>query len=203
MRRINVTREKGTGTVRPCRYDGFHDAAVLRKGPLMSKTTTSNTISVKNFRDALLFVFDEAFDNVHGAFLDPNESLFPTLEGISAADASRPVGIGCSSVAAHVNHLNFYFDVAFQYMRGENPGKQDWASSWAKSEVTEEEWAELKEELRTRQCTLVDLINRTATWDNEEIVGGAFAAVAHTAYHLGQIRHSLCLIRQSQHPARL
>lgn len=145
----------------------------------------------------MLFVFDEAFDNVHGAFLDPGESLFPTLERISAADASRPVGIGCSSVAAQVNHLIFYFDVAFQYMRGENPGRQDWASSWAKTEVTEEGWAELRENLRHRHHTLVKLINGTSDWDNQEIAGGAFAAVAHTAYHLGQIRHSLCIFQKS------
>lgn len=129
----------------------------------MSETTTSGTISVTNFRDALLFVFDEAFDNVHGAFLDPNESLFPTLASISAANASRPVGRGCSSVAAQVNHLIFYFDVAFQYMCGVNPGRQDWASSWAKAEVTEEEWNDLKEQLRDCQHRFVELINGTRT----------------------------------------
>lgn len=129
----------------------------------MSETTTSGTISVTNFRDALLFVFDEAFDNVHGAFLDPNESLFPTLASISAANASRPVGRGCSSVAAQVNHLIFYFDVAFQYMCGVNPGRQDWVSSWAKAEVTEEEWNDLKEQLRDCQHRFVELINGTRT----------------------------------------
>jgi hypothetical protein len=174
----------------------FHEFVLFREERSVSETATSGTISVKNFRDALLFVLDETFDNVHGAFLDPNESLFPTLEGISATDASRPVSVGCSSVAAQVNHLNFYFDVAFQYMRRENPGRQDWASSWAKTEVTEEEWTLLKEQLRDRQQTLVELINATTSWDHEEIVGGACAAVAHTAYYLGQIRHSLCVFRQ-------
>ena len=176
---------------------GTLDSVALRKGTCVSETTASGTISVAAFRDALLFVFDEAFDNVHGAFLDPNESLFPTLASISAADASRPAGRGCSSVAAQVNHLIFYFDVAFQYMRGGNPGKQDWASSWAKAEVTEEEWTELKEQLRDRQHRLLEFINSTRTWDKEEVVGGAFAAVAHTAYHLGQIRHSLCIFPES------
>lgn len=116
---------------------------------------------------------------------------------ISAANASRPVGRGCSSVAAQVNHLIFYFDVAFQHMCGVNPGRQDWASSWAKAEVTEEEWNDLKEQLRDCQHRFVELINGTRTWDNEEIVGGTFAAVAHTACHLGQIRHSLCVLPES------
>lgn len=163
----------------------------------MSETVALGTISASNFRDALLFVFDEAFDTVHGAFLDPEESLFPTLEGISAADASRPVGIGCSSVVAQVHHLIFYFDVAFQYMQGENPGRQDWASSWARTEATDDEWRELREKLRDRQRRLVELINSTTVWDAQEMVGGAFAAVAHTAYHLGQIRHTLCLFRET------
>lgn len=163
----------------------------------MTRPATTCTISAKTFRDALLFVLDEAFDHVHGAFLDPNDSLFPTLEGISAENASRQIGTSCSSVAAQVNHLIFYFDVAFKYMRGENPGRQDWESSWTTTEVTDKEWTDLKTQLRDRQCQLVEMINNHQAWDNEEMVGGAFAAVAHTAYHLGQIRHSLCLFRDS------
>lgn len=154
-------------------------------------------ISVNAFRQALLFILDEAFDNVHGAFLDKGDSLLPTLEGLTAAQASVPVCGDGNSIASQVNHVIFYFDVAFQYMRGENPGKQEWGVAWELVRVTDEEWDGLKQQLRDRQHTLITLINETpaeAFSANEEMVGGAMATIAHTAFHLGQIRHALCMI---------
>lgn len=165
----------------------------------MSSTTDSATISVEVFRGALLTLLDEAFDNVHGAFLDRGDSLFPTLESVTAEQASVPVCGDGNSIASQVNHLIFYFDVGFQYMRGENPGKQDWSKAWELVRVTDDEWDGLKQALRERQKTLLGLINETpaeAFGGSDEMVEGAMATIAHTAFHLGQIRHSLCLIDQ-------
>jgi hypothetical protein len=163
----------------------------------MSSTTDSATISVEVFRGALLTLLDEAFDNVHGAFLDRGDSLFPTLESVTAEQASVPVCGDENSIASQVNHLIFYFDVGFQYMRGENPGKQDWSKAWELVRVTDDEWDGLKQALRERQKTLLGLINETpaeAFGGSDEMVEGAMATIAHTAFHLGQIRHALCLI---------
>ena len=163
----------------------------------MSSTTDTATISVDAFRGALLFILDEAFDNVHGAFLDKGDSLFPTLESVTAEQASIPVCGDGNSIASQVNHVIFYFDVGFQYMRGENPGRQDWGKAWELVQVSDDEWDALKQQLRERQKTLLQLINETpgtAFSTNEEMVGGAMATIAHTAFHLGQIRHALCMI---------
>ncbi len=163
----------------------------------MSQTTGTATISVAAFKQALLTLLDEAFDNVHGAFLDKGESLFPTLEGLTAAQASIPVCGDGNSIASQVNHVIFYFDVGFQYMRGENPGKQDWGAAWEMVHVSDEEWDALKQQLRERQKTLLQIINETsadAFAANDEMIGGGMATVVHTAYHLGQIRHALCMI---------
>jgi uncharacterized damage-inducible protein DinB len=157
--------------------------------------STNQTISVENFRSALLFVLDETFDNVHGAYLDPGDSFFATLETISAEEASRPVGTSCASIAAQVNHTIFYNDVGLRYMRGENPGKQDWQAAWTLTEVTANEWDALKTRLRESQQQLLELINSNTQWDNDDIVGGAFATVAHNAFHLGQIREAICVVR--------
>jgi len=163
----------------------------------MSETVSSSqTISVATFKEALLFILDETFDNVHGAYLDPGDNFFATLESISAEDASRPVGSGCASIAAQLNHTIFYIDVALRYMRGENPGKQDWASSWKRTEVSSSEWAELVATLRDRQQQLLALIDNNTHWDDDNVVGGALAFVAHTAYHLGQIREAMCVVRK-------
>jgi hypothetical protein len=157
--------------------------------------STNQTISVENFRSGLLFVLDETFDNVHGAYLDPGDAFFATLDTISAEEASRKVGSTCSSIAAQVNHTIFYIDIGIRYMRGENPGKQDWQASWSPNEVTASEWDELKTRLRTSQQQMLELIQSTTDWDNDHIVGGAFAMVAHNAYHLGQIREAMCVVQ--------
>ena len=160
-----------------------------------ASTTATGTISVEHFREGLLFVLDEAFENVHGAFLDPGDSFFATLDSISAGQASQPIGGTCSSIAAQVNHVIFYMDVAFRYMQGENPGKQDWGAAWTKTEAAADEWEGLKAALRGRYQQLLQLIDATTAFDNADFVGGAFAMVAHTAYHLGQIREAMCVVR--------
>jgi hypothetical protein len=162
----------------------------------MSSTTGTDVIAVETFRNALLSLLDETFDTVQGAYLDPGDSMFTTLEGISAGQASTPVIGQENSVASQVNHVIFYFDVAFQYMRGENPGRQDWGKAWELVSVTDEEWDVLRRSLRERQQTLVQLINDTpaAAFNSDDMVGGAMATLAHTAYHLGQIRHALSMI---------
>lgn len=157
-------------------------------------STDQLSISFVEFRKALLTVLDEAFDNVHGAFLDPGDSLFTTLESVSAGQASRTVGSCGNSIAGQVNHVIFYFDVAIQYMRGENPGRQDWSVAWRLVEVNEDEWTQLKRRLRERQEQLVGMIQQDPPSVTEDFIGGAIAMVAHTAYHLGQIRHALCIL---------
>ena len=156
---------------------------------------TGLVIPFDEFRQALLTLLDEAFDHVQGAFLDPGDSLFPTLEGVSIWQASQVIGgEGGNSIAGQVNHLIFYMDVAMQYMRGENPGKQDWAVAWRLVEVNDDEWMSLKQELRERQQEIVSMINGTLSVVDDDFVGGAIAFVAHTAYHLGQIRHALSML---------
>jgi hypothetical protein len=163
----------------------------------MSSTTETGTIPVDAFRKALLYMLDETFENVHGAYLDPGDSLFTTLEGITAEQASVPIIGAGNSIASQVSHVIFYFDVGFEYMQGRNPGPQDWAKSWELVSVSEEEWDDLKQQLRDRQQTLLRLIGETpdAAFTSEDMLGGAMATVAHTAFHLGQIRHAAAIAR--------
>ncbi len=64
-----------------------------------------------HFVDAVLQILDEAIHTHHGFFLDPGESLFPTLAAISAAEASIPVSTSCASIAAQVKHTTYYLEV--------------------------------------------------------------------------------------------
>lgn len=164
----------------------------------MTSRIEAGDISVQIFKNNLLSIFDETFDNVQGAYLDSGDAFFPTLEAITSKQASIPVCGDRNSIASQVNHVIFYFDVAFQYMQGENPGRQDWSKAWELVSVSDDEWRLLKDQLRDRQQKLFGLINETpaSAFTHEETVGGAMAAIAHTAFHLGQIRHALCFTQE-------
>jgi adenylosuccinate lyase len=43
--------------------------------------------------------------------------------------------------------------------------------------------------------TARQLIADTDEWPSERHIGGAFGTIAHTAYHLGEIRQALCTLK--------
>src|SRR5262245_27957811 len=73
-----------------------------------------------------------------------DKGLFASLERISADEASAIVS-GGSSIAAHVDHVLYYFTLMNRWAAGEkNPWKgADWKVSWDRTSVTPESWAEL------------------------------------------------------------
>ena len=78
----------------------------------------------------LFDILDEAFVTHHGIFLDEGTSLFETLEAITAAEASIPVGGKCATLAAQVAHVNFYLEVMEAYILKKDIGKVDWGDIW-------------------------------------------------------------------------
>ena len=155
-----------------------------------------STIASEHFTKALRLVLDETFDNVQGFYLDKGTSLFETLTTISAAEASVPVGGQCATLAAQVKHTAFYLEVVDKSVRDPNYPPVDWEEIWRTvSRVTAEEWEDIKAELRTRYNDILKLIEDMPTWPGEAEIGGAIAVIAHTAYHLGEIRQALCMLR--------
>jgi hypothetical protein len=133
---------------------------------------------------------------VYGIFLDKHTSLFETLATITAAEASIPVGGKCATLAAQVTHVAFYLDVVNNSVRDPNYPRADWGEIWRTvSSVTPAEWEQIKADLRGAYNRILQLIHDTPAWVNEEQVGKAIAVVAHTAYHLGEIRQALCTLR--------
>jgi hypothetical protein len=154
------------------------------------------TIQSEHFTKALLMLLDETFASVHGAYLDRNTSLFETLAGITADEASIPVGGKCATLAAQVKHVAFYLDVVERGVREANWPQVDWGEIWRTvSRVTPAEWQAAQDELRANYGRIVKLIETTPAWPSEDQIGGAIAVVAHTAYHLGEIRQALCSLR--------
>jgi hypothetical protein len=156
-----------------------------------------STIQADHFTKALFTLLDETFDNVHGLYLDKGTSLFETLADITAEEASIPVGGKCATLAAQVKHVAFYLDVVDKSVRERSYPRVDWGEIWRTvSAVTPEEWDAIREELRASYNRILKLVEETPVWSNEMEIGGAIALVAHTAYHLGEIRQALCIIHQ-------
>jgi hypothetical protein len=155
-----------------------------------------NPIAPEHFTQALYTLLDETFDNVKGYYLDKNTSLFETLATITAAEASIPVGGKCATLAAQVKHVAFYLDVTDKSVRDPNFPRVDWGEIWRTvSTVTPEEWQAIQAELRASYNRILKLIQDMPGWSSEDEIGGAIAVVAHTAYHLGEIRQALCSLR--------
>ncbi len=156
----------------------------------------STQIQAQHFTNALYTLLDETFDNVQGYFLDKGTSMFETLATISAEEASVAVGGKCATLAAQVKHVAFYLDVLEREVRTQQSERPDWGKIWRETKaVTPGEWEALKTQLRESYDRLKKLISDTAEWPSEEHIGGAIAAIVHTAYHLGEIRQALCTIK--------
>lgn len=153
-------------------------------------------IASEHFTKAIYMLLDETFDNVQGIFLDKGTSMFETLATVTAAEASIPVGGKCATLAAQVKHVAFYLDVLERNVRSGSHASVDWDEIWrTTSGVTPEEWDELKADVRASYDRIKALIADTKVWPSEAEIGGAIAAIVHTAYHLGEIRQALCTIK--------
>jgi len=156
----------------------------------------SAQMATDTFTNQLFDLFEETFDRVQGIYLDRGTSLFETLETISAEEASRPVSAKCASIAAQVAHVRFYLQVLLEGCLQEKPiGRPDWQASWQLQHVTPDEWEALKKELRETQQSVLAAMKDLDVWEGEDDIGASLAILAHTAFHLGQIRQALCVVK--------
>ena len=155
-----------------------------------------SSIDSEHFKTAVLDLLDETFDNVQGYYLDKDTSLFQTLESISAEEASIPVGGQCATLAAQVKHVAFYLDVIEKSFYDPDFPKADWDEIWQTvKKVTPAEWQVIQDELRLNYNRILDMIKSAPSWPSDAEIGDAISAIVHTAYHLGEIRQALCILR--------
>jgi hypothetical protein len=144
----------------------------------------------------LLDVFTETFEKVQGIYLDRGTSLFETLDTISAEEASQPVSATCATIAAQVEHVRYYIDILGTYMIGQKPENVNWKHIWETvSSVSADEWDASRARLKASYEETITRIKGFESWDEVDRVAGALAIVVHTAYHLGEIRQALCVVK--------
>ena len=155
-------------------------------------------IDANHFTGALKALLQETFFKVDGHFLDKGDSLFETLVEVSAAEASLPVGGRCATLAAQVKHTAYYLEVVVESIQTVDFPGADWGLIWRTvSTVDEAEWHAIQVELQKQYERIITLIDGAPAWPSEAHLAGAMAVVAHSAYHLGEIRQALCTIKSS------
>lgn len=124
-----------------------------------------------------------------GAFvLNPGDAgLLGSLDRLSAEAASQ-TSKGGASIAAHVDHLRYGLSLMNRWAAGENPfADAQWAVSWERGRVSEEEWRELRRDLRAAVDEWHEALQSSRDVSGIEL-DGVIGSIIHLAYHLGAIR---------------
>ncbi len=151
-------------------------------------------IEHENFVKPLLDLLEETFEKPIGIYLDANTALFQTLESISAEKASIPVGGKCSSLAAQVAHITYYLEVLERIVIHNDHSPAEWSKIWQTIEdVSPSEWDITRDQLKQAFARTKSMFRSNPVW-NADSIEGALAVLAHTAYHLGEIRQALCIL---------
>jgi hypothetical protein len=114
--------------------------------------------------------------------------LLRSLDSLTAEAASaRPNDR--SSVAAHADHVRYGLSLLNRWAGGEsNPwSTANWAESWKRVRVTDDEWRALRKNLRREAHAWIEGIGADRRV-NEIELAGVIGSIAHLGYHLGAIR---------------
>lgn len=125
-----------------------------------------------------------------GAFLRKQDpGLLPLMSLLTAADASRP--IAGASIAAHVSHIIICLDSFLSIIAGTaSSDSEEWKETLCESQVDDNEWQVLQEELEIRMNKVVRIVSKH-TMHDEAGLWAALGILAHNAYHLGAIQAKL------------
>lgn len=157
----------------------------------MARTDQDTPVLAGAVRDALTTILRELLDGSpeSGAYvLNPGDrGLLASLDRLSAEAASAQPG-GRSSVAAHVDHLRYGFELRNRWAQGEDPwSTANWAASWERQQVTEEEWRTLRAAFAAEARAWLEASGELRDWSSLDLTE-AMAGSVHLAYHLGAIR---------------
>ena len=151
-----------------------------------------NSIPIAEVATGFRFLLTETFESVQGAYLDKGTSLFETLAQIDARAASQPMG-SCATIAAHVAHTTYYLRVLEDRMFGRDLSYVNWDEIWETvGAVDEAEWEALRAELRATYERIKGHLDEAESWQGINELSSMLGIIAHSAYHLGEIRQMMC-----------
>lgn len=123
----------------------------------------------------------------YGYVLDDGKSgLLPTLETVTAEQASTALSAEHATIASHAAHVLFLLQIFHRTAMSEQ-FQPDWGDAWSHRILNASRWDALRGELQTAFETAQNDIRQNPVW-NEDRVGGALSLLAHVSYHFGEIR---------------
>lgn len=164
----------------------------------MSEQVVTPTVAGEDVRQSVLALWREIFgpsgEDGPSWVLDRGTSMFDTLAGISAEEASIPVSNQSATLAAQVDHTAYYIQELREGIDTNWANTPDWDASWQIGAVDAAQWQALIDNLRADYEWFTQLAETNEVW-TADYIGGAIAMIAHAAYHLGEIRQGIGVIR--------
>ena len=149
-------------------------------------------IPISEVANGFRFLLTETFESVQGAYLDKGTSLFETLAGISTEQASQPMG-NCATIAAHVAHTRYYMEALEDRMFGRDLSYVNWDQIWEEvSDVDEAAWEAMIADLKSIYERIKGHLDKADDWQGIMELSSMLGIIAHSAYHLGEIRQMMC-----------
>jgi hypothetical protein len=144
--------------------------------------------------ESVLTLLKEAFEGPSGPSTyfvdnDPRAGLFGAIDALSPSEASRAPKALAPSIAAHVHHIAFHAEMSSAWMRGDRRDR-DWKRSWSVQQVDAKEWDAERRAVREEYEKLVRAIREVPEAVGSELPT-TLGALAHAAYHLGEIRQRI------------
>ncbi len=151
-----------------------------------------NVAGLTAIQKAMLSVLSELLD---GAAADiawvlnrQDPGLLRSLDKLNARQASAVIPGGRASIAAHVDHLRYGFELLNRWNRGEEPwDTANFTASWQLITVSDREWSSRLGELRGEAYAWRQALAHPRDMDESSLTN-MVASVVHLAYHLGAIR---------------
>lgn len=154
-------------------------------------------IAADAFLAPLFFLWEEVVgdppkDGKPVAVLDTDTGWTQTLAAVDAAEASRPVAPGGTTIAGQTAHAAYYLEL-FAAIIENRDVEADWPGSFEPSEVDEEAWVAQKERLFAVAARVAGHMRANPQWP-ETHVRSALGALVHLAYHLGAVRQMVRVV---------
>ena len=153
-----------------------------------------------NFRDAIAELLREAFEGKKPEsegtwFVEGAEAILPTIESLTATQASQ-IGPGWgASIGAHTKHLAYILNWA-NACHGDLPPTGTWNETWIQNAFSESEWDSICSEVETRYRAYLHWFSTNTDWSHEAGVIAPIAVLPHVSFHLGAIRRLVMLVAE-------
>ena len=99
----------------------------------------------------------------------------------------------CATIAAHVEHVNYYLKVLEDRMFNRDLSYVNWNTIWETVDtVSDEEWATMVANLNTTYERVKGHFDNVEAWDGDHELSCVFGIIIHSAHHLGEIRQMMC-----------